>query len=96
MSIKAVLFDLDDTLWPVIPVILHAEMSLYQWMAIHTPRVVQRYSIEQLRKHRGALVKTNPRFEYDLWALRHALLSKVFHELGEDTSKADQAMRAIR
>lgn len=92
MSIKAVLFDLDDTLWPVIPVILHAEMSLYQWMAIHTPRVVQRYSIEQLRKHRGALVKTNPRFEYDLWALRHALLSKVFHELGEDTSKADQAM----
>ncbi|CAN5897686.1 HAD family hydrolase [soil metagenome] len=92
MSIKAVLFDLDDTLWPVAPVILHAEASLQQWMAVHTPLVAQRYSIEQLRQHRNAMVKTNPRFTYDLWALRHALLSQVFHELGEAPGMADQAM----
>lgn len=86
------LLDLDDTLWPVAPVIQHAESALYDWMAIHTPNVVQQYSIEQLRARRNALIKSNPRFEFDLWALRHTLLSKVFTELGEDPEKAHHAM----
>jgi putative hydrolase of the HAD superfamily len=92
MRIKAVLFDLDDTLWPVGPVISHAETTLQQWMAIHTPLVAQNYSIEQLRHHRSVLVKTNPRFGYDLWALRHAVLSKIFQETGEHPGMADEAM----
>jgi HAD superfamily hydrolase (TIGR01509 family) len=92
MRIKAVLLDLDDTLWPVVPLIQQAELVLYEWMATHTPSVVQHYSIEQLRANRNALVKTNPRFEYDLWALRHTLLSDVFNEFGEDPKKADHAM----
>jgi 2-haloalkanoic acid dehalogenase type II len=92
MRIKAVLLDLDDTLWPVASVIKHAESSLYEWMSIHTPNVVQHYSIEQLRVSRNALIKSNPRFEFDLWALRHTLLKKVFAELGEDPEKAHHAM----
>lgn len=92
MRIKGVIFDLDETLWPVGPVIQHAESTLHAWMAIHVPQVSQHYSIEQLRLRRNALVKTNPRFEYDLWSLRHTLLSHVFRELGEDVDKADQAM----
>ena len=86
------LLDLDDTLWPVVPLIQQAESTLYDWMAINTPNVVQRYSIEQLRASRNALIKTDPRFEYDLWALRHTLLKNVFAELGEDPQKADMAM----
>lgn len=86
------LLDLDDTLWPVAPVIQHAESALYDWMAIHAPNVVQLYSIEQLRTSRNALIKTNPRFEYDLWALRHTFLSNVFTESGEDPEKAHHAM----
>ena len=92
MRIKAVLLDLDDTLWPVAPLIQQAESTLYDWMAVHTPGVVQLYSIDQLRAKRNALIKTNPRFEYDLWALRHTLLSHVFAELDEDPKKADHAM----
>lgn len=92
MRIKGVLFDLDETLWPVAPVIKHAESTLHAWMAIHVPKVAQHYSIEQLRLRRNALVKTNPRFEYDLWSLRHTLLGNLFHELGEDAKMADQAM----
>lgn len=95
MRIKAVLLDLDDTLWPVAPVIQYAELALYDWMAIHTPKVVQHYSIEQLRAGRSALIKSNPRFEYDLWALRHTMLSNVFTELGEDPEKAHHAMAAF-
>jgi HAD superfamily hydrolase (TIGR01509 family) len=92
MSIKAVLFDLDDTLWPVEALIMQAELTLHQWMDVHAPGITEHHTIESLRKRRQALVKTNPRFEYDLWALRHTMLSQVFHEYGSDQKMADQAM----
>lgn len=92
MCIKAVLFDLDDTLWPVAPVIKHAESTLHAWMALHTPKVTQRFSIEQLRQHREALVISDPRFGFDLWSLRHTLLRNIFDQVGEDIEMADQAM----
>ncbi|GGC82603.1 HAD family hydrolase [Undibacterium terreum] len=90
--VKAILFDLDETLWPVGPVIQHAENSLFQWMTVNTPLVAQNYSIEQMRSQRKEMMLTNPRFQYDLWALRHAMLTRLFAEHGEDASKADLAM----
>ncbi|HTD03568.1 HAD family hydrolase [Undibacterium sp.] len=91
-AVKAVLFDLDETLWPVGPVIQHAEATLFQWMAVNTPQVAQNYSIERMRSHRQQMMQSNPRFQYDLWALRHAMLVRLFAEFGEDAGKADQAM----
>ena len=70
MTIKAILFDLDDTLWPVGPVIRHAEQTLHDWLAVHTPQVTEVYDIEALRQRRQSLVATDPRFSYDLWSLQ--------------------------
>ena len=42
---KAVLFDLDDTLWPIVPVIRAAETILYTWLQQHAPRVADRFTI---------------------------------------------------
>lgn len=97
MTIKAVLLDLDDTLWPVAPVIRHAEQSLYDWMCLHTPAVCAVHSIDSLRQRRNQLVSTNTRFSYDLWALRHTLLTQVFREHGESEpeSRADAAMQVF-
>lgn len=92
MAIKAVLLDLDDTLWPVAPVIRHAESVLQQWMHEHVPVVAQNYNPEKLRERRNVLVSSDPRFQYDLWSLRHTLLSQVFDEHGVAAEKADQAM----
>ncbi|MBC3861434.1 HAD family hydrolase [Undibacterium jejuense] len=92
MTIKAVLLDLDDTLWPVAPVIQHAEATLYTWMQQHVPNVTAQHDIVSLRSLRQALVTTDPRFSYDLWALRHQLLQNVFRQYDEDVGKADQAM----
>ncbi|MFC0349217.1 HAD family hydrolase [Undibacterium danionis] len=93
MKIKALIFDLDDTLWPVAPVISQAEASLHAWMSTQVPSVVAQYSIDALRERRQALIPTNPRFSYDLWALRHTLLQQVFSEHGVDGSLADEAMQ---
>ena len=39
MSIKAVSFDLDDTLWPLLPVILKAEKDTNEWLIDNYPGV---------------------------------------------------------
>ena len=92
VPIKAVLFHLDDTLWPILPVITRAESVLHDWLAEHAPAVAGRFSIDMLRQQRMQLMATDPRYQIDLWALRHAGLSRAFASAGEDVAKVDQAM----
>lgn len=90
--IKAVLFDLDDTLWSIVPVIARAESLLHEWLVQHVPAVAERFSIEILRQQRIRLMATDPRYQIDLWALRHAALSQAFASVGEELAKVEQAM----
>jgi putative hydrolase of the HAD superfamily len=89
---KAVLFDLDDTLWPIAPVILEAEKILFAWLAEHAPRVAERFTIASLRQARLELLARRPEFEIDLGALRHAGLVAAFEQVGEDPAKVALAM----
>lgn len=90
--IAAVLFDLDDTLWAIEPVLLRAESLLYDWLRQHAPRVAAAHTIASLRERRMALQKTDPVYRIDLWKLRHTALSQVFAEHGEDLALVEPAM----
>lgn len=89
---KAVLFDLDDTLWPIAPVILQAEQTLFAWLANNVPRVAERFTIDSLRQARLELLARRPEFQLDLGALRRAGLVAAFEQAGEDAAKVEQAM----
>ncbi|XYJ10932.1 HAD family hydrolase [Telluria sp. B2] len=89
---RAVLFDLDDTLWPIAPVILQAEQTLFAWLADHAPRVAERFTIDSLRQARLELLAQRPEFQLDLGALRRAGLEAAFAQAGEDLSKVELAM----
>lgn len=89
---KAILFDLDDTLWPIAPVIIQAEKDLHAWLATHAPRVAERFSIDNLRHARFELLARQPEFHLDLGALRRAGLISAFEAAGEDIDKVEQAM----
>ena len=91
-AIKAVLFDLDDTLWPIVPVIMRAERLLFDWIREHAPAVAASYSIDEMRARRVALMKSEPRYAVNLAALRHAVLSEVFVANGENAASVDTAM----
>lgn len=93
--IQAILFDLDDTLWPIVPVIMRAEAVLFDWLAVHAPEVARRHTIDSLRTQRMALLKAEPRFELDLRALRRTALTGAFLECGEDPAKVEQAMEVF-
>ena len=89
---KAVLFDLDDTLWPITPVIVQAELTLYAWLQQHAPRVAAGFTIDTLRQARLALLARQPELHLDLGALRRAALLAAFEQAGEDHAKVALAM----
>lgn len=89
----ALLFDLDDTLWPIGPVIAAAELSWHAWLAEHAPEVARRYTIAELRARRMALLEDQPELATDLYRLRRLGLEAAFAEAGEDPAHIDGAMR---
>lgn len=93
--IKAVLFDLDDTLWPIVPVIERAENILYDWLEMHAPEVAQQVTIESMRARRQALMATDPVYQLDLRVLRRAVLNEAFISAGRDVAMVDKAMEVF-
>ena len=79
-KIKVLSFDLDDTLWPCLPVIERAEDLLYSWLSEHVPVITQHYDKQQLREKRQALLIQKADIAHDLTRLR--ILS--FEQLAEE------------
>lgn len=78
--IKLLTLDLDDTLWPCMPTILHAETTLYQWLNSQIPEITQDYTLEQLRDKRKQLMQRQPLLIHDLSEARRA----HFRELADE------------
>lgn len=92
-ALQAVLFDLDDTLWPIGPVIAAAEISWHAWLADHAPEVARQFSIDELRRRRMALLAAQPELAVDLALLRRIGLQHAFEQAGEDHAHIDGAMQ---
>ncbi|MGI4848800.1 MAG: HAD family hydrolase [Janthinobacterium lividum] len=95
MPVKAVLFDLDDTLWSVVPVIIRAEQELFDWLEQHVPGVAASWTIDSMRARRMELMKQTPRYAIDLNGLRHAVLCEALLASGEDPGAAQHAMQVF-
>lgn len=90
--IQAVLFDLDDTLWPIVPVIERAERVLHAWLETHVPAVAREVTIAGMRARRKALMASDPVYQIDLRRLRAAVLHEAFVAHGEDPRRVEDAM----
>lgn len=94
-SIRALFFDLDDTLWPITPVIVQAEQVLFAWLAAHAPRVAASYSIDMMRQQRIQLMQARPELAIDLQALRYQALLDTFLRCDEDSALVTAAMQVF-
>ena len=88
-------FDLDDTLWPVAPVIAAAESELLSWLQARHPRTVSGHSIESMRALRAAVTERFPERGHDLTFLRHRALKDLFAAAGHAESLADDALEVF-
>lgn len=82
-GVRCLTFDLDDTLWPVMPVIHHAEARFYQWLREHAPVVCERYDPQALIAERTAFMRAAPDHErHDLTRLRKRWLRELATDCG--------------
>jgi FMN hydrolase / 5-amino-6-(5-phospho-D-ribitylamino)uracil phosphatase len=88
-------FDLDDTLWPVGPVIAAAESTLLSWLRARYPRTVSGHDIESMRALRAGVAERFPEHGHDLTFLRHRALKELFGAAGHAESLADEALEVF-
>jgi putative hydrolase of the HAD superfamily len=79
MSAPLVLsFDLDDTLWPIAPVLEAAEDALASWLRAQHPQVMRRHSAATLREIRAQVALEHPDRGHDMTFLRHRTIMRLF------------------
>lgn len=88
-------FDLDDTLWPVRPVIAEAERQLLSWLRERHPEIVGGHDLESLRALRDGVTQRFPERSHDLTFLRHRALKDLFGAAAHAESPADAALEVF-
>lgn len=88
-------FDLDDTLWPIAPVIVAAENEMWEWLSARHPEVMRGHSIETLRAMRVAMNARYPQRSHDMSFLRHRALVELFGEHSDAERFADDAFEVF-
>jgi HAD superfamily hydrolase (TIGR01509 family) len=88
-------FDLDDTLWPVGPVIAAAEVELLSWLREHHPQTVSGHSVESMRELRAGVAERHPQHAHDMTFLRHRALKDLFGAAGLAEAPADAALEVF-
>jgi putative hydrolase of the HAD superfamily len=88
-------FDLDDTLWPVEPVILAAEAAMLAWLKEHHPQMMLGHDRESLRAMRARIAAQFPERSHDMTFLRHRALAEMFAAAGQPAARADEAFEVF-
>jgi FMN hydrolase / 5-amino-6-(5-phospho-D-ribitylamino)uracil phosphatase len=94
-DVRAIAFDLDNTLWDVEPVLARAEARLHEWLQQHCPRIAQRLSSEDMRAARVRLAAREPHNAHDLTYLRLTQLAEHAREHGYDERIAATAFEVF-
>jgi 2-haloalkanoic acid dehalogenase type II len=91
MRIRAISLDLDDTLWPIAPVMLRAEERLDAWLQTNCPRAAVHYPIHTMRELRDRVARENPHLTHDFTAQRRLSLRTALLPHGYDDGHVDAA-----
>lgn len=90
--IKAIGLDLDDTLWPIWPVIARAEAQLLAFLQPLAPETAAIFSDPARRQAlRQEVVRGNPDLSHNMSVLRLESIRTALRHSGEDVSLAEAA-----
>lgn len=94
-ALQAVIFDLDDTLWDVGPVILRAEHAMLAYLARHYPRVTEAHGLDSMRDVRARMAREHPSMRHDFTWLRTQSLRHHAREAGYPESMAEEVFEVF-
>ena len=87
-ALRAIIFDLDNTLWDVGPVILRAEHAMFDFLTRHYPRITARHDLDSMRDIRARMALAHPQHRHDFTWLRIEALKYHAADAGYDESMA--------
>lgn len=93
-KVSVISLDLDDTLWPITPIITAAEGNFYRQVQTLYPRISDSLSRSQLHKKRFDYMQARPSKHYDLSALRVQFIDDLLseHNYKPDTERQLMAL----
>ena len=91
LQIRAISLDLDDTLWPIEPVILRAEQRLDAWLKQHCPLAAAQFPIPAMRALRERISAEHPHLSHDFSAQRLLSLRAALAPHGYGDPHVDDA-----
>jgi len=92
---RVISLDLDDTLWPVAPVLAAAESALHEWLQQRYPRTMHGHSINTMRALRAKIAAQFPEQSHDLTFLRRRALAAQFIGAGYAESASEEALEVF-
>jgi FMN hydrolase / 5-amino-6-(5-phospho-D-ribitylamino)uracil phosphatase len=94
-NVRAVAFDLDNTLWDIAPVIERAEARLHAWLHENCPRIPENVSLADMRAAREAVAREEPHNAHDFTYLRVTALTRHAREYGYGEEVAHRAFEVF-
>ena len=82
MPILALTLDLDDTLWPVLPALEHADQAVDAWLQQHHPEIARAWPITAMRELRARVAAEREDLAHDFTTQRQLTLRHVFVDSG--------------
>lgn len=93
--IRALSLDLDDTLWPIAPVIERAELALDAWLHAHCPNAAAAWPVDSLRELRERIWLEHPHLAHDFTELRKLSLRAALGPHGYGEAHVDGAFEVF-
>ena len=93
--VRAITLDLDDTIWPIAPVIVRAESALGAWLREHAPRTAERFPLEAMRALRDEVAAEHPQLSHDFTRQRLIALERMLQAAGDNLALAQPAFDAF-
>ena len=94
-DVRAITLDLDDTIWPIAPVIVRAEDVLGAWLQRHAPRTAARWPLDARRALRDEVAAAHPHLAHDFTRQRMLALERMLAEAGDDPALVQPAFDAF-
>jgi 2-haloalkanoic acid dehalogenase type II len=88
-AVRAICFDLDNTLWEIEPVLVRAERILADWLERRYPQIPAAFSPADVQRVRERLVAERPDQAHDFTFLRQETLRRVAVSAGFDAHAAN-------
>ena len=92
---RALSLDLDDTLWPIWPVIERAEAALDRFLRERCPRTAEKFPVPKMRELRNRVAGEYPQYAHDFTRQRKLSLLQALRESGDDEVHAEDAFDAF-